>query len=156
AIPDTLLDEPLFPAAPGITQALTEVCRMTPGRSLLLAGALLALSASFAAAAEPAEKKEPSEISYYNDVRRVFQQHCQGCHHPAKPQGGYAMTGYADLLKKGDHEQPGVVPGHPEQSMVVEQILPKDGKKPAMPKGKPPLSAADVETIKKWIAAGAK
>ncbi|HEY7156826.1 MAG TPA: c-type cytochrome domain-containing protein [Gemmataceae bacterium] len=129
---------------------------MTPGRSLLLAGVLLALSASFAAAAEPAEKKEPSEISYYKDVRRVFQQHCQGCHQPAKPQGGYVMTGYADLLKKGDHEQPGVVPGHPEQSMVVEQILPKDGKKPAMPKGKPPLSAADVETIKKWIAAGAK
>jgi WD40 repeat protein len=128
---------------------------MTPGRSLLLAGALLALSASFAAA-EPAEKKEPSEISYYKDVRRVFQQHCQGCHQPAKPQGSYVMTGYADLLKKGDHEQPGVVPGHPEQSMVVEQILPKDGKKPAMPKGKPPLSAADVEIIKKWIAAGAK
>jgi WD40 repeat protein len=129
---------------------------MTPGRSLLLAGALLALSTSFAAAAEPAEKKEPSEISYYKDVRRVFQQHCQGCHQPAKPQGGYVMTGYADLLKKGDHEQPGVVPGYPEQSMVVEQILPKDGKKPAMPKGKPPLSAADVEIIKKWIAAGAK
>jgi WD40 repeat protein len=66
------------------------------------------------------------------------------------------MTGYADLLKKGDHDQPGVVPGHPEQSMVVEQILPKAGKKPAMPKGKDPLSAADVELVKKWIARGAK
>ncbi len=128
---------------------------MTLGRSLL-AGGLLVLSASFGVAAEPPDKKETSEVSYYKDVRRIFQQHCQGCHQPAKPQGGYVMTGYADLLKPGEHEQPGVVPGHPEQSMVVEQLLPKAGKKPAMPKGKDPLPAADVEIIKKWIAAGAK
>jgi WD40 repeat protein len=129
---------------------------MNSVRSLLLAGGLLALSASFGVAAEPAEKKEPSEVSYYKDVRRIFQQHCQGCHQPAKPQGGYVMTSFTDLLKKGDHEQPGVVPGHPEQSMIVEQILPKKDKKPEMPKGKDPLSAADIDTIKKWIAAGAK
>jgi WD40 repeat protein len=128
---------------------------MILGRSLL-AGGLLVLSASFGVAAEPSDKKETSEISYYKDVRRIFQQHCQGCHQPAKPQGGYVMTGYADLLKKGDHEQPGVVPGHPEQSMVVDQLLPRKGKKPAMPKGKDPLPAADIELIKKWIAAGAK
>ena len=127
---------------------------MNPARSFLLAGGLLVLFASFGAAAEA----KSSEVSYYKDVRRIFQQHCQGCHQPAKPQGGYVMTSYADLLKKGDHEQPGVVPGHPEQSMIVEQILPKNGKKPAMPRGKEnaPLSAVEVEIIKKWIAAGAK
>ncbi len=129
---------------------------MISGRSLLLAGGLLALSASFTAAAEPTDPKGTSEVSYYKDVRRIFQQHCQGCHQPAKPQGGYVMTGYADLLKKGDHDQPGIVPGHPEQSMVVDQLLPKKGKKPAMPKGKAPLPAADIEIIRKWIAAGAK
>lgn len=122
--------------------------------SLLVVVGLPALPASFAA--EPAEKKEAKDISYYKDVRRIFQQHCQGCHQPAKPQGGYVMTAFADLLKKGDHEQPGIVPGHPEQSMLVEQILPKGDKKPAMPKGKEPLSTADIDTIQKWIAAGAK
>ncbi len=125
---------------------------MNPARSVFVTISLLTLSVSFGAAAEPSDK----EISYYKDVRRIFQQHCQGCHQPAKPQGGYIMTSYADLLKKGDHEQPGIVPSHPEQSMVLEQILPKDGKKPAMPKGKDPLSTADIEIIKKWIAAGAK
>jgi WD40 repeat protein len=136
---------------------------MNSARSVLLAGGLLALSASFGVAAESkpgshAERgnQEAGEVSYYKDVRRIFQQHCQGCHQPAKPQGSYVMTSYADLLKKGDHEHPGIVPGQPEQSMVIEQILPKEGKKPAMPKGKDPLSAADIELIKKWIAAGAK
>jgi WD40 repeat protein len=125
---------------------------MNSSRSLFVAVGLLALSVSLGTAAEPSD----NDVSYYKDVRRIFQQHCQGCHQPAKPQGGYIMTSYTDLLKKGDHEQPGIVPNHPDQSMVVEQILPKDGKGPAMPKGKDPLSAADVEIIKKWIAAGAK
>ncbi len=55
-------------------------------------------------------------------MRRIFQQHCQGCHQPAKPLGGFVMTDYADLLKTGDHEQPGVVPGQPDKSFLVEQI----------------------------------
>jgi WD40 repeat protein len=130
-------------------------------RSLLVAIGLLTSSVSLGVASSPAAPLQngggqEGEISYYKDVRRIFQQHCQGCHQPAKPQGGYIMTSYADLLKKGDHEQPGIVPGHPEQSLVIEQILSKDGNKPAMPKGKDPLSAAEVEIIKKWIAAGAK
>jgi mono/diheme cytochrome c family protein len=131
---------------------------MTLVRPLLLAGTLLALLGSLLPAAEPAgpKPKEPGEVSYYRDVRRLFQQHCQGCHQPAKPQGGYVMTSCADLLKKGDHEQPGVVPGHPEQSLLVEQITPQGGKRPAMPRGKDPLSAAEVELIKKWISLGAK
>jgi mono/diheme cytochrome c family protein len=123
---------------------------MNSARSCFFACGLLALSVSSGVAAEN------SEVSYYKDIRRIFQQQCQGCHQPAKPQGGYVMTSYADLLKKGKSEQPGIVPGHPEKSMVVEQILPQAGKAPAMPKGKDPLSAADIELIKKWIAAGAK
>src|SRR5690349_19487232 len=113
---------------------------MNLGRTFLVAVGLLTLSVSPGGTAEPSDK----DVSYYKDVRRIFQQHCQGCHQPAKPQGGYIMTSYADLLKKGDHEQAGVVPGHPEQSMIVEQVLPKNGKKPEMPKGKDPLSAADI------------
>jgi WD40 repeat protein len=136
-----------------------EVCFMKSLLSLLFVGGLLAFSSSHGIAAEPkaASRSEGAGgVSYYKDVRRIFQQHCQGCHQPAKPQGGYVMTSYADLLKKGDHEQPGIVPGHPEQSLLVEQIVPKDGKKPAMPKGKDALSVADIDAIKKWIAAGAK
>jgi mono/diheme cytochrome c family protein len=131
---------------------------MTLVRPLLLAGTLLALLRPALPAAEPAGQKpqESGEVSYYRDVRRLFQQHCQGCHQPAKPQGGYVMTSYADLLKKGDHEQPGVVPGHPEQSLLVAQITPQGGKRPAMPRGKDPLPAAEVELITKWIAQGAR
>jgi WD40 repeat protein/mono/diheme cytochrome c family protein len=139
---------------------------MTWVRPLLVASLALAFPGSpflsgLTAAARPArpaepEKKESGEVSYYREVRRLFQQHCQGCHQPAKPLGGFVMTGHADLFKKGDQDKPGIVPGRPDQSFLVEQILAAPGKKPAMPKGKDPLPAADVELIKKWIAQGAR
>src|SRR4051812_11594051 len=84
---------------------------------------------------EKKEAKEPAKVvSYYKDVRPVFQQHCQGCHQPAKAEGGYVMTSHADLFKKTDHEQPGVVAGQPDKSLVVAQITGHDGKPPAMPR----------------------
>src|SRR4051812_2944393 len=58
----------------------------------------------------------PAKVSYYKDVRPIFAQHCNGCHQPAKPQGGYVMTAHADLLKPGEREKPGVVPGKPAAS----------------------------------------
>ncbi len=132
---------------------------MTWVRPLVLAGAALMFLAPTTRAADPsAEKpKEPTNVSYYRDVRRIFQQHCQGCHQPAKPLGSFVMTDYADLLKTGDHKLPGVVPGQPDKSFIVEQIASKDGGKTAtMPKNTDPLPPAEVATIKKWIAEGAK
>ncbi len=132
---------------------------MTLVRPLVLAGAVLAFLAPTTRAADPpADKpKEPTDVSYYRDVRRIFQQHCQGCHQPAKPLGSFVMTEYADLLKAGDHKLAGVVPGQPDNSFIVEQITSKDGGKTAtMPKNNEPLNAADIATIRKWIADGAK
>jgi mono/diheme cytochrome c family protein len=131
---------------------------MPEPRALLVAGVLLALP-GFAAAAEPAAKAPAGPVSYYRDVRRLFQQHCQGCHQPAKPMGGYVMTSRADLLKPSDRGAAGVVPGQPAKSLLVEQIVPKptkEGPRAAMPKGKEPLKPAEIDLVKRWIAEGAK
>jgi mono/diheme cytochrome c family protein len=112
---------------------------------------------NFVHAAEPADKsKEAGHVSYYREVRRIFQQYCQGCHQPAKPLGGYVMTEHSDLFKKADQEKPGVVPGRPDQSFLVSQIEHRPGQKANMPKNKDPLATAEVALIKKWIAEGAK
>src|SRR5262249_5113203 len=98
----------------------------------------------------------PDNVSYYKDVRPIFVVHCQGCHQPAKPMGGFVMTSHADLLKKGDSDEPGVVPGKPDESKIVAQITPEQDGKAAMPKNKDPLADRDREVIKKWIGQGAK
>src|SRR5437763_16932851 len=102
-------------------------------------------------AAEPSGKDapEPDVVSYYRDVRPIFVQHCQGCHQPAKAQGGLIMTDHPDLLKPGDSGEPAVLPGKPEKSLILTQITSQGGKPPAMPKGKNPLIGRDVLLIKK-------
>lgn len=119
-----------------------------PGR-FALAFTVVAVVAAGAAAADPAK------VSYYKDVRPIFQIHCQGCHQPAKPQGGVVVTSHADLMNKDDMGNAVVVPGKPEASELIVALTPQKGKPPKMPKEAPPLADAQVDTIKRWIAQGA-
>jgi WD40 repeat protein len=98
----------------------------------------------------------PETVSYFKDVRPIFVLHCQGCHQPAKPMGGFVMTSHADMLKPGDSGEVGVVGGQPDKSKIISQITPDGMGKAAMPKSKDPLIDRDREIIKKWIAQGAK
>jgi len=115
--------------------------------SLPLIGLLFLLPAARAADTE-------NKISYYKDIRPIFQQHCQGCHQPAKAGGGFNMTLHADLLKKGDRDKAGIVPGKPATSFLVELIQPKDGRA-EMPRGKEPLTDPQIKLVSDWIAQGA-
>jgi len=128
---------------------------MNMARALAGAIACLALTRTLPAT-EPEKAKPSGPVSYYRDVRPIFVQHCQGCHQPAKPQGGYIMTSYADLLKAGEHEQIGVVPGKPAQSYLVEQIRVGTTGKAPMPRGKDPLPQKDIDLITRWVAEDAK
>lgn len=123
---------------------------------ILLSALVTGFAGALAWAAEPESKKDSNPVSYYRQVRPLFQQHCQGCHQPAKPLGGFVMTEYQDLLRKGDKDLPGVVPGQPDKSYLLEQITAKAGKPAAMPKGRPPLSDIEVGLVRRWIVEGAK
>src|SRR6476659_567701 len=90
----------------------------------------------------PKDKDRPApggKISYYKDVRPIFQQHCQGCHQPAKPQGGYVMTSHADMLKPGESELPAVVAMKPQDSLLIKLLSSETKGRARMPKGKDPL-----------------
>src|SRR5260221_10622138 len=80
---------------------------------------------------------------------------CQGCHQPAKPQGDYVITQFAEMFKAGNTGKEPIVAGKPDASLLVQQLLPAAGKPAAMPKGKEPLAVAAIEKIKRWIAEGA-
>jgi WD40 repeat protein/mono/diheme cytochrome c family protein len=124
-------------------------------RFLALACTALTLTRA-AVGQEKKADKLPETVSYYKDVRPIFQQQCQGCHQPAKAEGGYVMTSHGDLLKKTDNDYTGIMPGNPKESEVYQQIISHSGQKPAMPRNKDPLSDRDVALIKKWIEQGAK
>ena len=93
-------------------------------------------------------------VSFHRDVQPIFARHCVGCHQEAKPQGEYVMTRFDRLLAGGESGEPAIVPGDPAASYLMGQIEPVDGAA-EMPKNPPPLASAEIETIRRWIAAGA-
>lgn len=94
-------------------------------------------------------------VSYFRDVRPIFQVHCLGCHQPAKAMGDFVMTNFENLAKGGESEQPAVVAGKPDESHLLALITPAEGKA-EMPKDKPPLAEDQIKRIRQWIAEGAQ
>jgi WD40 repeat protein/mono/diheme cytochrome c family protein len=132
---------------------------MTLFRRLLFAGFAVTLALSPLQGGQQDKKKDqkaPEQVSYYRHIRPIFQQHCQGCHQPAKAEGEFVMTGYADLLKPGMRYDAGIAAGHPEKSSIIRLITSQNGKPPEMPRGKDVLSDYDVKLIQKWITQGAR
>ncbi|RMG40138.1 MAG: DUF1553 domain-containing protein [Planctomycetota bacterium] len=119
---------------------------------------LVVSSLGFPAHAE--ENSEPpatagQKVSFYKQIRPIFQARCHGCHQPAKADGRYVMTSFESLLKGGKSGEAAIVPGKPEESFLLDLILPLNGKA-KMPKNGKPLSDAEIELIEKWIEQGAE
>ncbi|HEY4311157.1 MAG TPA: c-type cytochrome domain-containing protein [Pirellulales bacterium] len=125
-------------------------------RLVLLSFPAVALLWCTPARAEGPKPAERPPVSFYRDIRPILQDRCQGCHQPAKALGGLALTSYAALKKGGESEHPGVVPGKPDESELLTQILPSGQEPPAMPKGAPALKPDQVELVRRWITEGAK
>jgi mono/diheme cytochrome c family protein/DNA-binding beta-propeller fold protein YncE len=95
-----------------------------------------------------------SKVNYSQQIEPIFRQHCQGCHQPAKPEGGLIMTNPNIMLDKGGDSGMSIVRGKADESHLIAEITPRDGKA-EMPKGAPPLSDADIDLIRRWINEGA-
>ncbi len=100
------------------------------------------------------EAQAESKISYSRAIEPLLRDKCQGCHQPAKPQGKYEMTSFARLLAGGESGAAAIVAGKPDESYLVELITLHDGKA-QMPKKGDPLSASEIELVRKWISQGA-
>ena len=122
---------------------------------LYFAPAFVAVLAWAADESAQSPAQPDAAVSYYKQILPIFQAHCQGCHQPAKANGKYVMSSFDALLKGGETGEKAIVPGKPDESHLVEQITPEDGKA-SMPPDKPPLAANDIAVIRRWIEQGAK
>src|SRR5438045_1111980 len=83
----------------------------------------------------------------------IFAKHCLSCHGHDEPDGELVLERHATLLTGGASGK-AIVPGKSGDSLLVRMV---EGKtKNIMPPGKrQKLTAAEIETIRKWIDAGA-
>ncbi len=122
-------------------------------RSLFLAfgfmAAVVVLATATAPAAEPqAKAAADAKVSFFRDIRPIFQEHCQGCHQPAKRGRRVRDDVVTRSCSKGARaRRAAVVAGKPDDSNLILVITPDEDGKAEMPKEKPALADAQIELI---------
>ncbi|NNJ27674.1 hypothetical protein LzC2_37820 [Planctomycetes bacterium LzC2] len=120
--------------------------------SLRVALLLLAAAApgSRSLAADP-----PNQIEFFEQrIRPVLAQDCYACHSSeGKADGGLVLDHREGLLKGGDRG-PAIVPGKPEESLLVQAIR-HDDEDLEMPSAAPKLDAAVIRDFEQWVRMGA-
>ncbi|MBI3278602.1 MAG: hypothetical protein HYZ57_02040 [Acidobacteria bacterium] len=91
--------------------------------------------------------------SFAKDVAPIFAKNCIGCHASGTKLGALSLSTYEEMLQ-GGHRGPVVAPGKSAESRLYLVIAGKAD--PGMPLGGEKLAAGEIETIRKWIDAGAK
>ncbi len=95
-------------------------------------------------------------VSFHRDVRPILSRACYGCHQNAKQLGSYVMTDFASMLKGGETERVAIVPGKPDESYLLDQIVVVDGHAEMPDAPFEPLSQVEIDTIARWVAEGAQ
>ena len=90
---------------------------------------------------------------FKSDVRELLIKRCLNCHGGDDVESGFDLSTRAGILKGGDYEEPGVVPGKPEESFVMRLIT--HDEEPAMPTEGAKLRKNEIEAVRKWIELGA-
>ena len=90
----------------------------------------------------------------YADIQEVFDKNCVKCHGAENPKEGYSLVSHEALMKGGE-DGPAVVPGDPENSLLIHVLRGSHGKK-QMPFGMAPLPEAEIQKVEAWIKDGAK
>ena len=87
-------------------------------------------------------------------VAAIFNKHCLDCHTAADPEKNLVLETHETTMKGGDSGK-AILPGKSSESLLVQMIEGREGKK-AMPPGKRKrLEPAQIAVIRAWIDAGA-
>jgi mono/diheme cytochrome c family protein len=109
-------------------------------------------TAAFATAARAEDGPALQSAEFFESkVRPVLAENCFSCHGPEKQKGGLRLDSRAALLK-GAGGEPVVVPGDPDQSILVKAVR-HDGDTKMPPKKKLPDPA--IEALSAWVKMGA-
>jgi hypothetical protein len=104
-----------------------------------------------AATAVPALTANGDERFFDRRVAPILIRRCLPCHNDQLKNGELSFAGRNSVLKGGSRG-PAIVPGRPEQSLLI-QSLRHDGDL-QMPPG-PKLPAAEIKVLTQWIERGA-
>ena len=100
-----------------------------------------------------------ARVDFARDVRPILSNHCWSCHGPdeATRQAQLRLDRRDSAIAKTESGKVAVTPGKPDASELVARIASSDDDRVMPPPdAKKPLSAAQKETLRRWIEQGAE
>ncbi|MBG29535.1 MAG: hypothetical protein CMI31_05985 [Opitutae bacterium] len=105
----------------------------------------------------------PATIDFTKHVLPIFKASCTECHkapyeknnRTIKPKAGLRLDSF-EATMKGSTDGQVVKPGKPDDSILLELVALEPDDSDIMPPKGDPLTAEQIETIRKWIAEGAR
>jgi hypothetical protein len=110
----------------------------------------------FAVAVHHANAAEP--LRYNRDIRPILSDNCFACHGPDKAnrKGGLRLDAREAAVAPAESGEAAIVPGDVKKSTLLSRIFTGDADDVMPPpKSHKKLSAAQKETLKRWVAEGA-
>ncbi len=99
----------------------------------------------------PAAWAAEGERLFREQVAPVLERRCVHCHGSEAPKGGLSLASARGLMRGGQNGAV-VVPGKPEESLLLDMV---SGDAPEMPQKDKPLSKEQVDGLRRWIEQGA-
>ncbi|TVQ00871.1 MAG: DUF1549 domain-containing protein [Planctomycetaceae bacterium] len=84
-------------------------------------------------------------VDFDTEIAPILQANCLSCHNAEEAEGDVRFDSAAEAAAT-------ITAGDPAASPLLDQV---SGPEPEMPKGGPPLTADQVDSLRRWIAAGA-
>lgn len=129
---------------------------------LIVAPSLLGFVGQVTTSAKKQNETAIKPISYAADVAPILAKYCRPCHdEESYNKSGLSLDTYELLMKGGKNGVP-VVPGKPDESILVQKVRPNPPFGDQMPLGRrksgqtPPkkLTEEEVKTIADWVGQG--
>src|SRR5262245_6492629 len=100
-----------------------------------------------------------NDVDFSRDVRPILAKHCFKCHGPDDKarKAKLRLDVREAAVREGRSGQPAIAPGKPDESELVRRIFAgEESDVMPPPSAKNPLSDADKQVLRRWIAAGAE
>jgi len=130
----TRLDETSTPAVPAETCFVTRAFAALLALAIWMGGPLL---------------RAEDTLDFAHDVVPILRTHCVACHGGKEAKGGFSMNTRGMMLEAGV-----VDPDSAHASRLLELVRSSDAEQQMPPRDRPRLSAAEIQTLERWIAGG--
>src|SRR5262245_50875942 len=92
-------------------------------------------------------------VDFARDVRPILADRCFQCHGADKQESGLRLDSGA-AITAGGNSGAAIVPGKADESLLIRAVTGADDVSKMPPKGEP-LSATEIDLLRRWLDAGA-